>query len=88
MDIPMDDFPTGFRRATFSTQGGSATAIFHATVTLRERGDIQPFALHEGGHVLGLDHSPRQEDLMYFTVTHQRDFSDAELAVLTWIYGR
>jgi hypothetical protein len=74
---------------TFSNLGGTDTAIFHATVTIRAHGEILPaLALHEGGHILGLNHSPMSADLMNVTVERQRDFSPDEVALLAWMYGR
>lgn len=66
---------------------GSARAIVYAKVMLHH--DDVPNAHHEGGHVLGLGHSPRPQDLMNATLHPDvQTFSPEERAVLAWIYGR
>jgi hypothetical protein len=68
------------------------------TLSLGERGEIVAarivlhagyldLAGHEGGHALGLRHSPRTEDLMNAT-PRVDEFSRDELAVLAWMYPR
>ncbi len=65
---------------------GTETAIYSAVVTFRFPDFVLPAAaLHEGGHVLGLNHSPRPADLMNIA-SPVPDFSADEVAVLAWIY--
>lgn len=63
---------------------GTARVIVYAHVTLYDDGDVR-IARHELGHVLGLNHSPRREDLMAPTPEAQ-GFSPDELRVLRWLY--
>jgi hypothetical protein len=72
---------------TYTNSHGTARAIVFASVYIRA-GKSAAIVLHEAGHVLGLGHSPRTDDLMNSNVDKQRDFSPEELAVLAWIYGR
>jgi len=69
---------------------GTDTAIFHARVAFRySRGSSQGgIARHEAGHILGLNHSPREGDLMSGELFDHTDgvFSADELAVLAWMY--
>lgn len=63
-----------------------ARMVFRASYALLD-------AKHEAGHVMGLGHSPRREDLMAldpFPNPYREDhsFSRDELAVLAWMYGR
>jgi hypothetical protein len=74
-----------------ATLWGTATAISRARVAFATDRAARSFttALHEGGHVLGLDHSPREGDLMAPSGrTRGEDFSGDELALLAWVYGR
>lgn len=63
---------------------GTARVIVYAHVTLYDDGDVR-IARHELGHVLGLNHSPRREDLMAPT-PEAEGFSPDELRVLRWLY--
>lgn len=72
-----------------SRLGGTETAIYGARVMFATGPASRSYAtaLHEGGHVLGLNHSPRTEDLMVAAGGTAADFTAGELAVLAWIYG-
>jgi hypothetical protein len=74
-----------------ATLYGTDTAILRARVafaTDRASREFQP-AMHEAGHILGMDHSPRADDLMAPAGMIGVDyFSSRELAVLAWMYGR
>lgn len=68
---------------------GTETSILKAEITFRFEDFVRgPDALHEGGHVLGLGHSPRPCDLMHNGTCKGDDFTADELAVLAWIYDR
>jgi hypothetical protein len=47
--------------------------------------DVRAVALHEVGHVLGLDHSPDSTDLMYARGT-TRQLSDRDIRTVTLLY--
>lgn len=76
----------GTTTAARSVLTGSANAITHARIEFSVP-YYQNRAVHEAGHVLGLSHSPRPEDIMVEN-GHDHDFTRAELAVLAWMYGR
>ena len=72
--------------AGFAELHGSDTAITYARVALHH--NFQWVSLHEAGHVLGLNHSPRPGDLMHPRSGSSTKLSGDERAVLAWIYGR
>ena len=84
--------PTPENTLANTTISGTATAIYRARIAFMTAfGSAHPgIARHEGGHVLGLGHSPRPGDLMradYYDHT-AGDFTADELALLAWMYGR
>jgi hypothetical protein len=77
---------------------GTATSITSARVRfVSERAIIASLANHEAGHVLGLNHSTQQGDLMCSPPAEgdgnpcapfPSTFAPRERAVLAWMYGR
>lgn len=65
-------------------------SIVAARIPLAKPDDLDSAGLHELGHVLGLGHSPRRDDVMSSTDygDRPRDFTSRELAVLALIYPK
>lgn len=80
----MDPAP-GHPNTTLSV--GDGGVIVSARVVLRA-GDQAFSAGHEAGHVMGLSHSPRRQDLMFATSRGGFDFTADELAILDAMYPR
>ncbi len=72
---------------TYANLHASEVGIIFATVHLHNN-DRLANVLHEGGHVLGLGHSPRRFDLMNANTPPDGDYTPDEIAVLAWMYAR
>lgn len=71
---------------TYTEIHGTETTIVYARVFIRVHGAyVQRDVLHEAGHVLGLNHSMRAEDLMNASPRVDA-FSRDEIAMLAWMY--